>query len=139
MTWSIVARDPAGALGVAVASRFFAVGALCPAVRTGRGALSTQALINPLYAREALALLDAGVAPAEIVQRLTSADAGREARQLHVIDTAGTSAAPMGGGSTSGGGDRARSGNFLAGHTVAGPPVVAANPRASAAAANHPG
>src|SRR2546423_11608966 len=89
MTWSIVARDPAGALGVAVASRFFAVGALCPAVRTGRGALCTQALINPLYAREGLMLLDDGVAPAEIVRRLTSADAGREARQLHVIDTAG--------------------------------------------------
>ncbi|MGZ5073004.1 MAG: DUF1028 domain-containing protein, partial [Usitatibacter sp.] len=44
MTWSIVARHPSGAFGVAVASRFFAVGALCPAVRNGKGALSTQAL-----------------------------------------------------------------------------------------------
>ncbi len=49
MTWSIVARHPSGAFGVAVASKFFAVGALCPAVTNGKGALSTQALVNPLY------------------------------------------------------------------------------------------
>ncbi|HWD16907.1 MAG TPA: DUF1028 domain-containing protein, partial [Casimicrobiaceae bacterium] len=49
MTWSIVARDADGALGVAVASRFFAVGALCPYARRGVGAVSTQALVNPSY------------------------------------------------------------------------------------------
>ena len=54
MTWSILARDSDGSLGVAVASRFFAVGALCPHVRAGVGALSTQALCNPLYAAPAL-------------------------------------------------------------------------------------
>ncbi len=43
MTWSIVARDAAGAFGVAVASRFFAVGALCPHAKSGVGALATQA------------------------------------------------------------------------------------------------
>ena len=47
MTWSIVARDASGAFGVAVASRFFAVGALCPGARSGTGAVSTQALVNP--------------------------------------------------------------------------------------------
>ena len=42
MTWSIVARDDSGALGIAIASRFFAVGALCPYVVSGVGAVSTQ-------------------------------------------------------------------------------------------------
>ena len=51
MTWSYLARDDGGALGVAIASRFFAVGALCPHARGGVGALATQALVNPLYAR----------------------------------------------------------------------------------------
>ncbi|TMG94971.1 MAG: DUF1028 domain-containing protein, partial [Betaproteobacteria bacterium] len=54
MTWSIVARDTSGSLGIAIASRFFAVGALCPYVRANVGALATQALCNPLYASPAL-------------------------------------------------------------------------------------
>src|SRR5262245_1223562 len=90
MTWSIIARDPAsGAFGVAIATRFFAVGALCPHAASGVGALSTQALVNPHYGRQGLELLRAGVPAPEIVKRLTAPDAGREHRQLHVIDTAG--------------------------------------------------
>ena len=50
MTWSIIARDASGAFGVAIATRFFA-GALCPHAESGTGALCTQALVNPLYAR----------------------------------------------------------------------------------------
>ena len=49
MTWSIIARDASGAFGIAIASKFFAVGALCPHIRTGVGAVATQALVNPLY------------------------------------------------------------------------------------------
>ena len=50
MTYSIVALDPeTGHLGVAVASRFFAVGALVPHVRGGKGAIATQAFVNPLF------------------------------------------------------------------------------------------
>ena len=66
MTWSIVARDPSGALGVVVASRFFAVGALCPYAHSGVGALSTQALLNPLYGPRGLALLSQGLAPTDV-------------------------------------------------------------------------
>jgi uncharacterized Ntn-hydrolase superfamily protein len=51
MTWSIVARDADGSFGVAIASRFLAVGALCVHTRRAVGALSTQALMNPLYGR----------------------------------------------------------------------------------------
>jgi uncharacterized Ntn-hydrolase superfamily protein len=89
MTWSIIARDPAsGAFGVAIATRFFAVGALCPHAESGVGALSTQALVNPHYAR-GLELLRAGMPAPEVVKSLTAPDEGREHRQLHVIDTAG--------------------------------------------------
>ncbi len=89
MTWSIIARDASGAFGVAIATRFFAVGALCPHAESGAGALSTQALVNPLYARTGLELLRAGVAAPEVVKRLTAPDEGREHRQLHVVDAAG--------------------------------------------------
>jgi uncharacterized Ntn-hydrolase superfamily protein len=90
MTWSIVARDAAtGAFGVAIATRFFAAGALCPRAQSGVGALSTQALVNPYYARQGLELLRTGVAAPEVVKRLTTADEGREHRQLHVIDVQG--------------------------------------------------
>jgi uncharacterized Ntn-hydrolase superfamily protein len=96
MTCSIVALDASGAFGVAVASRFFAVGALCPAIRNGKGALSTQALINPRYACAGLNALDEGVEAGQVVERLIASDPGREARQLHVIDAAGRTAAHTG-------------------------------------------
>ena len=90
MTWSIIARDPAsGAFGVAIATRFFAVGSLCPHAQSGIGALSTQALMNPHYGAEGLELLRSGVPAPEVVKRLTAPDEGREQRQLHVIDAAG--------------------------------------------------
>jgi uncharacterized Ntn-hydrolase superfamily protein len=89
MTWSIIARDASGAFGVAVATRFFAVGALCPHAESGVGALSTQALINPYYGRHGLDLLRAGVPAAEVVRNLTMPDEGRAHRQVHVIDADG--------------------------------------------------
>jgi uncharacterized Ntn-hydrolase superfamily protein len=90
MTWSIVARDAAtGSFGVAIATRFFAVGSLCPHAQSGVGALSTQALMNPHYGPQGLELLRAGVPAPEIVKRLTAPDEGREQRQLHVVDSSG--------------------------------------------------
>ena len=90
MTWSIIARDAAtGAFGVGIATRFFAVGALCPHAQSGVGALSTQALVNPHYGAQGLDLLGKGLTAAEVVKRLVAPDEGREHRQLHVIDAAG--------------------------------------------------
>jgi len=89
MTWSIVARDASGAFGVAIATRFFAVGALCPHAESHVGALSTQALINPYYGRHGLDLLRAGIPAPEVVSSLTAPDEGRDHRQLHVIDVEG--------------------------------------------------
>ena len=124
MTWSIVARDASGAFGVAVASRFFAVGALCPHARSGVGALSTQALINPTYARPALDLMAEGLPPAEVVRALTSADEGRESRQFHAIDARGRTAAHTGSACIDWCGHRAGEGYSVAGNMLAGPQVV---------------
>jgi uncharacterized Ntn-hydrolase superfamily protein len=90
MTWSIIARDTAtGAFGIGIATRFFAVGSLCPHAQSGVGALSTQALMNPHYGPQGLAMLRDGVAAPEVVKRLIAPDEGREQRQVHVIDSAG--------------------------------------------------
>jgi uncharacterized Ntn-hydrolase superfamily protein len=138
MTWSIVARDSSGALGVAVASKFFAVGALCPAVRSGKGALSTQALMNPLYARDAIRALEGGLAPVEIVKRLIEADAGREARQFHLIDSAGRIAAHTGNACIDWCGQLAGDGFSIAGNMLAGPRVLEETARAYEAASALP-
>src|SRR5579875_176281 len=90
MTWSILARDPkTGALGAAVATRFFAVGALAIHVEGGVAALATQALINPMYAVLGVPRLREGAAPEEVVAALLAGDAGRETRQLHILDATG--------------------------------------------------
>lgn len=90
MTWSILARDPvSGTLGVAVASRFFAVGAICPFVEGRVGALATQALVNPMYAVHAMPRLRAGEAPETILTTLVSPDPGADQRQFHILDAAG--------------------------------------------------
>jgi uncharacterized Ntn-hydrolase superfamily protein len=124
MTWSIVARDASGALGVIVASRFFAVGALCPYAHSGVGALSTQALVNPLYGPRALALLAQGNSAADAVRTLTFADAGREHRQLHLIDSEGNIAAHTGVECIEWCGHVAGEGFSVAGNMLAGPQVI---------------
>jgi uncharacterized Ntn-hydrolase superfamily protein len=84
MTFSIVARS-GDSYGVAVASRFIAVGSVVPAARLGVGAVATQAMAKVSYAADGLALLAAGAGAADTVARLTSADEGRDDRQLGVV------------------------------------------------------
>jgi uncharacterized Ntn-hydrolase superfamily protein len=94
MTWSIVARDPdTGHLGIAVASRFFAVGAIVPFMRGGIGAIATQAFISPLYGSDGLTLLAEGRSPDVIIATLTDRDDGCQQRQMHLIDDEGRYAA----------------------------------------------
>jgi uncharacterized Ntn-hydrolase superfamily protein len=138
VTWSIVARDADGAFGVAVASRFFAVGALCPNARSGVGALSTQALVNPGYGPSGLDLLERGVAAADAVARLVADDEGREHRQLHLIDRRGRCAAHTGALCIDWCGDRARDGFSVAGNMLAGPAVLDETARAYQAHASAP-
>jgi len=125
VTWSLIACDDSGAFGVAVASRFFAVGALCPHAASGVGALSTQALVNPLYGPAALEAMARDADPAEIVRTLTAADGGREHRQLHMIDRAGRIAAHTGASCIDWCGHRAGAGYSVAGNMLAGPRVLA--------------
>jgi uncharacterized Ntn-hydrolase superfamily protein len=97
MTWSIIARDTStGQFGIAVATRFFAVGALVPYIAAGVGGIATQALVNPYYGIDGLTLLREGRKPREVVETLIAADAGRESRQLHIMDAGGDIAAYTG-------------------------------------------
>ena len=90
MTWSILARDArSGTIGAAVASRFFATGAICLAVEGRVGALSTQALVNPMYAVHAMPRLRAGENPDAIIAELIGPDAGADQRQVHILDASG--------------------------------------------------
>lgn len=94
MTWSIIARDPVtGQIGIAVATRFFAVGARVPYIAAGIGAVATQALVNPYYGIDGVRLLREGRSPGEVIDTLIAADDGRESRQLHVMDRNGRIAA----------------------------------------------
>ena len=138
MTWSIIARDTTGAFGVAVASKFFAVGALCPHARSGVGALATQALLNPLYVNPAFAQMANSVDPAHIIASLTAADEGREHRQLHMIDAHNRSAAFTGSACIDWCGHMAGEGFSVAGNMLAGPQVISATAEAYLAHATLP-
>ena len=97
MTWSIIARDlHTGQIGIAVATRFFAVGARVPHIAPGIGGVATQALVNPYYGIDGVKLLREGRSPREVIDTLIAADDGRESRQLHVMDIKGRIAAHTG-------------------------------------------
>ena len=92
-TYSIVACDlDDGLWGVAVQSKFLAVGSVVPSAVPHVGAVATQAYANPRYGPEGLALLRKGLSAEEVVERLTAADEGRQHRQLGVVDGEGRSA-----------------------------------------------
>jgi uncharacterized Ntn-hydrolase superfamily protein len=125
MTWSIIARDNAtGRVGIAVATRFFAVGAMVPHIKTGVGAVASQAFMNPLYGPNGLVLLEKGASAEETVTRLTALDAGRHNRQLHVMDRAGRFAAHTGDSCIAWCGHATRPTFSVAGNMLAGPAVL---------------
>jgi uncharacterized Ntn-hydrolase superfamily protein len=125
MTWSILARDPdSGLLGIAIASRFFAVGALCTGAENHVGAVCTQALMNPALAPRSLALLREGLLPDDICRMLIAGDEGRALRQLHVMDWQGRAAAHTGDDCVDWCGHMQEPGISVAGNMLAGPEVV---------------
>lgn len=125
MTWSILARDPdSGLFGIAIASRFFAVGALCPHAEAGVGLVSTQALMNPLLGPKALEAMRAGEPPEAACTRLIEADEGRDQRQLHLLDAGGRAAAHTGERCVGWCGHRAAENVSVAGNMLVGPGVV---------------
>ena len=92
-TYSIVACDlAAGQWGVAVQSKFLAVGSVVPWAEPHVGAIATQSYANPRYGPDGLALLREGRTAEEVVEALTAADEGRDERQVGVVDSAGMAA-----------------------------------------------
>jgi uncharacterized Ntn-hydrolase superfamily protein len=97
MTWSIIARDPlTGQIGIAVATKFFAVGARVPHIAPRIGGVATQALVNLYYGIDGVRLLREGKTPGDVIATLIAADDGRESRQLHIMDVGGRIAAHTG-------------------------------------------
>jgi uncharacterized Ntn-hydrolase superfamily protein len=125
VTFSVVAR--AGeAYGVAVASKFLAVGAIVPAAEAPVGALATQAYANIAYRPQGLAFLRTGVDAAGVVAALTAADPDRTRRQLGVVSAAGAGATFTGDRCHEWAGGEAGDGWAIQGNLLAGPQVVAA-------------
>ncbi|WP_205665745.1 DUF1028 domain-containing protein [Anoxybacter fermentans] len=92
-TFSIVGFDPeTGELGIAVQSKFLAVGAVVPWARAGVGAIATQSWANTTYGPEGLRLLEEGYSVEEVLEKLTSADENKNLRQVGIVDAKGNSA-----------------------------------------------
>jgi len=126
MTWSIVAHDPAtGAFAVAVTTCAFAVGASCPFVRSGVGAVSTQSFTNRYLGPAILDGLVRGLAPAAAIEGALAGDEGRHIRQVHAVDRHGRSAAWTGQHCVEWCGHSQRAGFSVAGNMLAGAAVVA--------------
>jgi uncharacterized Ntn-hydrolase superfamily protein len=124
-TYSIVACDPdRRQWGVAVQSKFLAVGSLVAWGEAEVGAVATQAWMNPSYGPDGLALLRDGLGAEEVVDRLTAADEGRAQRQLGIVDAGGNAASYTGAsclewaGSRTGDGYAAQGNILVSGATV---------------------
>jgi len=127
LTWSIVARGAGGEFGIAIASCFFAVGMLCPHARSGVGALSTQALVNPHYGPKGLDLLQQGLSPLLVLEQILREDEGSSHRQVHMIDAQGRVAAHTGSACVEWRGHLAGEGFSVAGNMLTGPEVIQAS------------
>jgi uncharacterized Ntn-hydrolase superfamily protein len=125
MTWSIIAKDSAtDQIGIAVATKFFAVGARVPHIAPGVGAIATQALVNPYYGIDGARLLREGRSPRDIIAALIAVDDGRESRQLHIMDAKGRIAAHTGKDCVDWCGHLAGDGFSIAGNMLAGAQVL---------------
>jgi uncharacterized Ntn-hydrolase superfamily protein len=130
-TFSIVAHDrDSESWGVAVQSRFISVGSVVPWAEAGVGAIATQAAANVRYGIEGLRLLREGTGAPEVVRRLTSADPGRDERQLGVVDRNGIAAAFTGTKCMEWAGHEVGDGFTCQGNILFGPAVVRAMARA---------
>jgi uncharacterized Ntn-hydrolase superfamily protein len=128
VTFSIVAWDPSPDAGpewgVAVASKFLAVGSAVPWVRAGAGGVATQALANLGYGPDGLHLLHSGRSADEVVAKLTGADEESAQRQLGVVDSKGGAATFTGAECLDWAGGRTGDGFAVQGNILTGPDVV---------------
>ena len=127
MTWSVVLHDAeTGAFAVAVATCAFAVGASCPFVRSGVGAVSTQSMTNRYLGPAVLDGMARGLAPGAAIEGALAGDEGRHLRQVHAVDRHGRTAAWTGDHCVEWCGSVAVPGVSVAGNMLAGPDVVGA-------------
>jgi len=125
VTYSIVALDPAtGDLGVAVQSKFLAVGAVVPWARAGVGAVATQAFANVAYGPDGLALLGEGSSAEATLRRLVGSDDQRDHRQVGIVDAHGGAATHTGPQCFAWAGGRSGAGYAAQGNILAGAGVV---------------
>jgi len=125
MTFSICAFDPSTKeLGIAVQSKFLAVGAVVPWARAGVGAIATQSWANTSYGPRGLELLATGLAPDEVSRRLIADDADREKRQFGIVDASGRAATYTGTECFEWAGGVVGVGYCAQGNILAGPQVV---------------
>jgi uncharacterized Ntn-hydrolase superfamily protein len=126
-TYSIVGCDlEAKQWGVAVQSKFLAVGSVVPWAEPEVGAIATQAYANASYGPNGIALLRDGLSASEVVERLTSEDHGRDERQLGVVDAQGSSATWTGPECLDWAGGRTGPGYAAQGNILVGEETVAA-------------
>ena len=130
MTWSILLHErDSGRIAIAVATKFFAVGARVPFIEPLKGGLCTQALLNPLYGPDGLKLIRAGMAADDVVRTLVDADPGRSHRQLHVLGADKKFAAYTGAECVPWCGHSIGEDFSVAGNMLAGPQVVSETAR----------
>ncbi len=129
-TFSIVAADPeAGELGVAVASRFFAVGSVVPWAKAGVGAVATQSNANTTFGPRGLELMERGTSARETLDVLLRSDDGRDGRQVGLVGADGGSATHTGPRCTAWAGGRSGPGYAVQGNILTGEAVVIAMER----------
>lgn len=126
MTYSLLARDPeSGLFGLAVASKFFAVGAICPWSGGPHGVAMSQALPNPELGHRALGLMAEGHQAQDVITMLSGMDAGLDQRQFHCLDAEGRGAAHTGANCVDWCGHKSAQDVSVAGNMLAGAAVVA--------------
>jgi uncharacterized Ntn-hydrolase superfamily protein len=131
VTFSVVAADPeAGEVGVAVASKFFAVGPVVPWARAGVGAVATQSFANTTFGPRGLELLERGLEPEEALEVMLRADDDRKRRQAGVVGAKGKSATFSGEECIDWAGGRSGPGYAVQGNILTGEEVVAAMEKA---------
>jgi uncharacterized Ntn-hydrolase superfamily protein len=130
-TFSIVAADPeAGEVGIAVASKFFAVGSVVPWARAGVGAVATQSYANTSWGPRGLELLAAGLSPEEALVVLRRTDDQPARRQAGIVSADGRAISHTGSGCNAWAGGRSGTGYAVQGNILTGEPVVVAMEKA---------
>ncbi|WP_300033993.1 DUF1028 domain-containing protein [uncultured Roseobacter sp.] len=137
MTFSLIAKDADGSIGLIVASKFFACGAVVPFV-SEKAAVASQAFCNPVWGTEGLARMAAGETAQNVIDDLTARDRGRAIRQAHMLDISGQFAAYTGGDCVDWAGHQISGDHSVAGNMLAGRQVIEATSEAYSGGANLP-